>query len=922
MIGALSCSTLSFAADYDGTSQGGIVNLTGGSYDNVYGIQRVVDENGDYTQNISSDSASVTISSGAQIAGSVYGGFAVIDFDSRVDKLGDAQAIGNEVRIMDSSIRGSEIVGGYALSKANYAHSGSVLAEKNRVTVVSSNLTALVVGGYTENGSGSTNSISRSNTIDVKNSHTRSLYGGYVGSTQSNKPEVSTAIQNNVVSVSENSVVGSERSHRTVMGGWINQSSISENTLIAEANRVSIQNSTTYANIYGSHVRGALDSHASGSTASRSTNNTVSILQSTVFLKSDNGITGAYAFHDDKLDHKPNVSVELNNNSVSVSGADIVGDASTSHIYGGFAELRFRGRSSNAIVESNRLEVRSSTVTVGEMVGGKAEILPDDPNDLDVSGVLGEAFSNANEVKLVNSTIDTTRIIGGLAKSYGSFVSEDTNETVVTANNNTVEIDGGKVTGEIYGGYVFSEKVDDAGEGITNPTAKFESNGNTVILKGNADLTGAGLFGSNRQNADTTGNTLIVDGWSGTVKAVENFNKIQLKNINWVDNGTVLEISTSDGSLSGTEIDVVSLASGDGIAAGQKMFLVHGSGNLGTSADQASVNQDFLSGVGVQGEGLLTVDANGNVIYEIQSLAPSSQVEVLLTNHSLASVFLNSGFDMVAYGINKLEKENLLGRHVFAVAQGSALEYDTGRGMKVNGWNAIYGFGGMSGDFGAAAFFEHGSGDYRLWNNTPAGIRRGSGDLQYQGGGFALKAKLGERMAVGTALRAGRLTNSADNLWADTNGRSFGYEMEMPYVAFTAGVKGVLYKDSNITARARAAYETTWIGGEDFRVEGTQFEVAHINSHQARVGAGVDYRFSDANTFSIYLDYAYEFNAESRGSVQGMAIKSESLKGGTAGAEFMWNCAPDQNWDIDARLKLQTGAVEGVTGLVHVGYRF
>ena len=120
----------------------------------------------------------------------------------------------------------------------------------------------------------------------------------------------------------------------------------------------------------------------------------------------------------------------------------------------------------------------------------------------------------------------------------------------------------------------------------------------------------------------------------------------------------------------------------------------------------------------------------------------------------------------------------------------------------------------------------------------------------------------------------------------------------------------------------KVAYETTWIDSEDFSIENTSFEVEHINSHQLGVGAGVDYKLSTANTVSVYLDYSHEFYAESRGSVQNVAIRSESLKGGTASADFLWNFAPDPHWDIDARMKLQTGKIEGISGLIHLGYRF
>lgn len=918
LIAALSFPNLSFAADVDGTFQGGIVNLSEGSYDSIYGVQHIVDDSGGgYEQSIASDQASVSISN-AQVNGLIYGGLAVIDVPFSSLRLGQAQALANSVFISQSSIEG-QIFGGYAYSGANN-NSGSVFAENNNVIIVSSTVSDLLVGGYTEKMSGSSDSISRANRVEVKDSRTRSLYGGYVGTTMSNEPEANTVVQNNIVDIADNSVVGSAVSHCYIMGGYVNYSQYAKNTVVSDHNSVFIQNSTTYADIYGSHVRGLMEQQAPGSTASRSTYNSVSISQSVIHLATGNGIIGAYAFDNDDSYHNPGISLELSNNSVSVLETDVFSaDLVSSHIYGAYAEVKSIRESSNAFVNSNSISVQSSTATVTEIIGGFSENYF---RSTSATGELGDAISNNNTVELVDSSINAERVIGGLALSYGGYASRDSSATVVTANNNTVVVDGGKVSGDIYGGYVFAEKVGDNGENIVNPYALLESNGNRIILKNTADLSEARLLGSNLQKDATTGNVLLVEGWSGTVKAVENFNKIQLTNIDWVDNGTVLQITDPNTSLSGTEIEVVSIAPASSIAEGQKMFLVHGAGDLGTTEDIVTVNQDFLSGLGLKGEGLLSVDGNGNVIYEIQQIGTSTQVQALLTNHSLASLFLNSGFDMVDYGIHTLEKENLLGRHAFAVVQGSALDYDTRKGMKINGWNAVYGFGRMFDDFGAAAFFEHGNGNYRLWNTTNAGIRRGSGDLQYQGAGIALKAKVGENLSIGSALRVGRLTNSASNILADVSGRSFGYDMKVPYVAFAAALKGNFHIGPNITARAKVAYETTWIDSEDFSIENTSFEVEHINSHQLGVGAGVDYKLSTANTLSVYLDYSYEFNAESRGSVQNVAIRSESLKGGTASADFLWNFAPDPHWDIDARMKLQTGKIEGISGLVHLGYRF
>ncbi len=108
---------------------------------------------------------------------------------------------------------------------------------------------------------------------------------------------------------------------------------------------------------------------------------------------------------------------------------------------------------------------------------------------------------------------NTVNISGGQARAVVGGYSRD------TASYNIVNISGGTFTGDVYGGF----------------SRHGNANDNIVNIGGNANLKEAILYGSNVVGA--TGNILnISEGWNGSVKAIENFNEIN------VGKGTVVTV--------------------------------------------------------------------------------------------------------------------------------------------------------------------------------------------------------------------------------------------------------------------------------------------------------------------------------------------------------------------------------------------
>lgn len=177
---------------------------------------------------------------------------------------------------------------------------------------------------------------------------------------------------------------------------------------------------------------------------------------------------------------------QVTGNRVTVSGGAI----SSSGISGGKADEE------NSIVEGNSVTVSGGTISSSSISGGKAA---------------GESSTvEGNSVTVSGGTLWNIDIYGG---------SEDGEKS--TVKGNSVTICGGMVKGEVYGGYVEN--------GENDSTVK----DNSVTLLDGAELNEADLYGGiildwlkNDIGSETTvkDNKLIINGWSGTVQSINNFN--------------------------------------------------------------------------------------------------------------------------------------------------------------------------------------------------------------------------------------------------------------------------------------------------------------------------------------------------------------------------------------------------------------
>ena len=207
---------------------------------------------------------------------------------------------------------------------------------------------------------------------------------------------------------------------------------------------------------------------------------------------------------------------DIHDNKVNISGGTFT--ETSNRIAGGYT---IHGKAYNNKVNINGGTFEKNAKTSNMIAGGYTED--------------GNAYDN--KVNINGGTINV-KVSGGY-----SLKGE--------VCNNTVIISGGKLTSGVFAAY--NEAY------ATKRTAN-----NKIILTGSADVSEASLYGnlgSINRREHITNNKLIVDGWSGTVKQLNNFNGIDFENISLEENSHFC--SNSIQLPNNFKININSVAAGD-----------------------------------------------------------------------------------------------------------------------------------------------------------------------------------------------------------------------------------------------------------------------------------------------------------------------------------------------------------------------
>lgn len=577
----------------------------------------------------------------------------------------------------------------------------------------------------------------------------------------------------------------------------------------------------------------------------------------------------------------------LENNSVKISGAAHISNAYGAYSFGG------------ADVIGNSVELMGNATVSGDVYGGYSK----------TGSVTG------NTVKIGGNATVSGNVYGGYSKT-GAVIS------------NIVDIGGNAtVSGNVYGG--------------TAPNTE-----NEINLSGNANVDNANLFGYDKktstvsfsrtlsQKAASSGNTLTIKGWSGSVKQVKDFEKIKFGEIdldNLPSNGTVLTITNlNNNDLENTFIDAqgVKFKSGTEIKAGMALNFI-ASGN----DQELYINDDniefgnFTAGVAQEGEGKLELQ-DGKLIYTSTEVHASGQTHLVAENRAVAAAFVNQGSELIADALDTLSRTDGYGVKTFAAVYGNHSKYDVNSDLKINGWSSIVGVGSekqlAQGDFSWGVFYENGSGNYRTANSFNNEFFRGDGSLVYNGGGIVARYAKKSGSYTEASLRAGMLKSEMDNALKDITGAGYGYKSETAYYGAHLGIGKILTLNESTSVDVYGKFFHTYNKGDNFDVAGDKFEFDSITSDRLRLGTR--YTVNKNNKWSSYYGIAweYEFNGDADMKAMNKAVPTQSMQGSSYMAEIGLNYQPNtaSPWSFDLSMRGYAGEREGFSGNVQAIYNF
>ena len=517
---------------------------------------------------------------------------------------------------------------------------------------------------------------------------------------------------------------------------------------------------------------------------------------------------------------------------------------------------------------------------------------------------------------LAGEVPQTVQIAGGMA------VNGD-------ASGNTVIITGGTTVGgeAVIVGGVVGVTADESGQAEAAGAAR----DNTVILAGEADVSGAELYGwragdGTTEVQETSGNTLVIDNWSGSVKNAQNFDAVRFDSVTWEDGGTVLEATDGeDAMLADAEIlaDDLAIRGENTPQAGERMTFIKGTE---ASAGEQEGPLSFTKGTVTRGTAVMEQETAGSLDYVIQTVGLNPQTAAVNRGRLTGAAFVNQGADIAADAVSLLDDGYHWGTRTFGAVYGSRSEYDGAGGIRINGWNTIVGAGNVheikDGRLAWGVFYENGTGNYHTRNMFNNEIFRGDGSLLYNGGGAAVRLTKNGGSYYEASVRAGTLGNSMTDAVRDGDGNSYGFDSDSTYWGGHIGA-GRLIPGSRGQWDVYGKYFHSEIEGDAFLMGGDAYRFEDMTSDRLRLGAR--YTADTGRAWSFYggAAYEYEFSGDSRMKAGPWEAREESLQGSSVFGEIgVLMRDKDSPWSMDINLRGYTGEREGISGMLQLAYSF
>ena len=533
-------------------------------------------------------------------------------------------------------------------------------------------------------------------------------------------------------------------------------------------------------------------------------------------------------------------------------------------------------------------------------------------------------------------TVDSgthTNVYGGWTSGSGS-TADSSKQKDSTLNKVTVS-GTASVNGTVYGGF-----TDVSGGSATGNTVSIDhatvnsvtggygavTNNNRINLRG-AKVTGIVTGGT---AANATGNTLAVSYGMKTTE-IGDFRGIQNLHFDMekapMDGTahTMLKLTNVGGEkkLSDAHIDLRRDGAAEKLKVGDKITLMENTSGGITFGENLTANG--TDGVTRDYEfAIASVDKT--LIATVTKTSLGEQSKSFVETRTGASAFLNDGADFMAgAGLDAAKAEAARAAAVpggaayglWAGMGGGALRHNTGSYVEMKGWNLGVGWARENavpvGTLTFGPFLEYGRGSYDSYLDDGT---HGDGTSSYIGAGVMAELAMRGGVRVDSALRAGRTKSDYTGLASyDTSNAYYGIQVG-------AGKDFRVSEAAAVSAYVRYTYTHT-AGASAYLSTGETYEFDAVNSHRVRLGTR--WMHGDTAHTQLYagLAWEYEFDGAAHASYQGDRTPSPSLKGGSALLELGYRFAPKSSRvSYDLHLNGWQGKREGITGGVSVKWMF
>jgi outer membrane autotransporter protein len=504
------------------------------------------------------------------------------------------------------------------------------------------------------------------------------------------------------------------------------------------------------------------------------------------------------------------------------------------------------------------------------------------------------------------------------------------------ATGNFVNVGGGTVDGNIYGGISY----------ITTNDAIGQATGNTVTISGVPDLAAATLYGgfvgdySGNPHPDMdafTANTLNLKTSHLTVAGLQNFEYLNFYLPATLSAGdTVLTVTgtadLTDGTGRSATVNIGIDGASSPLQRNDRVILIDAGTLVGAPANTTS------RGEGMQGVTLryeFDVDVSDKQLLATVTRADSDERSKALSEAYLSGLTLvNQSLDLATgQGLSRMLDASRAGMGSFGVIDGGSSRYDTGSHVDVDSLSLLAGLSGSlaldSGALTLGAFFSYGRGDYDTRNSfANAASVKSRGDSDYAGLGILARLDL-----TGTAaghpyaeahLQGGRVkTDFRSGDLVDSLGRGAKYDSSSNYYGAHLGA-GYVWNLSGGEFDLYGKYLYARRGGDSARLNtGDPIRFDAVESQRLRIGGRATWTAGNLKPYAG-LAWEHEFDGKARATAYGRKIDAPDLKGDTGIVELGLTLTPSKTRPLTIDLGIQgyAGQREGASGSIKMKYRF